>query len=133
MKAQMGLPDMKLPILYAMSYPGRIRSEFPRFDFLKYPKLSFELPDRELFRNLELAYIALRKCGNTTCVLNAANEAAVAAFLEKRISFLQMSSLIEYCLEYIVYINKPTYDDLVATHQETLILAEEQIMKLTNS
>jgi 1-deoxy-D-xylulose-5-phosphate reductoisomerase len=133
MKAQMGLPDMRLPILYAMSYPGRIHSEFPRLDFLKYPNLSFELPDKEVFRNLELAYMALRKGGNTTCVLNAANEAAVAAFLGNRIGFLQMPAVIEHCLEHISYIGKPSYDDLVATHQETLLLAEKQIIKLHNN
>src|SRR5436190_3672262 len=91
MKAQMGLPDMKLPIQYAMAYPQRVKNNFPRFDFLQYPNLSFEKPDLDTFTNLALAYEALNKGGNMPCVLNAANEIAVEAFLKDKISFTGMS------------------------------------------
>ncbi len=127
MKAQMGLPDMKLPILYAMAYPERIKSEFPRFDFMKYPQLTFEPPDRVLFRNLDLAYLALHKGGNAPCVLNAANEVAVSAFLANRINFLQMPDLIEYCLEKVHFIAQSSLSDLVSTHHETISVAEARL------
>ena len=99
MKAQMGLPDMKLPILYAMAYPVRISSDLPRFSFSDYPSLTFEAPDRELFRNLALAYHALERGGNMPCMLNAANEVAVQAFLEDEIRFLGCPQVIEQCME----------------------------------
>lgn len=95
MKAQMGLPDMKLPIQYALTYPDRIRNNFERFNFANYPSLTFETPDMKTFRNLELAYQALREGGNRPCVLNAANEVVVAAFLNDEVSFLGMSDIIE--------------------------------------
>lgn len=101
MKAQMGLPDMKLPIQYAIGYPDRIKSDFPRFDFLKYPSLTFEQPDRSTFRCLELAYEAMNKGGNSACVMNAANEVAVAAFLEDRIPFLRIAEVIEETMQTI--------------------------------
>lgn len=127
MKAQMGLPDMKLPIQYAMAYPQRIRSDFPRFDFLKYPQLTFEQADTKTFRNLALAYAAMNKGGNAACVLNAANEIAVDSFLKDRIGFLQMSDVVEKCLENVDFIAKPGYDDYVATDKEARRVASELI------
>lgn len=125
MKAQMGLPDMKLPIQYAMGYPQRLKSSFERFNFLDYPSLTFEKPDRETFRNLELAFIALEKGGNAACILNAANEVTVARFLKDEIGFLQIAEINEACLEKMAFIQKPTYQDYVATDQETRRLANE--------
>lgn len=127
MKAQMGLPDMRLPIQFAMSYPDRLISDFPRFDFLNYPSLTFEQPDKETFRNLALAFEALKMGGNKPCVLNAANEVAVEAFLNDKIGFLEMPELVERCLEKINYIGKPVYDDYVETDRETRKLAQEFI------
>ncbi len=127
MKAQMGLPDMRLPIQFAMSYPGRLKSDFPRFDFRNYPALTFEPPDTETFRNLALAFEALNKGGNKPCVLNAANEIAVDAFLKDKIGFLEMSGLVEHCLEKIDYISNPQYEDYVETDKLTRIKALELI------
>jgi len=98
MKAQMGLPDMKLPIQYALGYPNRLPSDFPRFDFLKYPTLTFEAADEETFTSLTLARQAMQKAGNMPCILNAANEIAVAAFLNDEIGFLQIPEIIESCM-----------------------------------
>ena len=127
MKAQMGLPDMKLPIQFALTYPNRLKSGFPRFDFANYPALTFEKPDTETFRNLALAFEALNKGGNMPCVLNAANEVAVAAFLKDQIGFLEMSELVERCLGKMDYIANPNYEDYVHTDTETRIRAEELI------
>jgi 1-deoxy-D-xylulose-5-phosphate reductoisomerase len=124
MKAQMGLPDMKLPIQYAFTFPGRIKSDFPRFDFLNYPNLSFEQPDKNSFPNLQLAFDAMAKGGNMPCVLNAANEIAVEAFLQDKTGFLQMSTLIEKCLGHISFIAKPTYEDYVNCDKETRAYAK---------
>lgn len=124
MKAQMGLPDMKLPIQYALGYPDRIRSDFPRFDFMNYPQLTFEKADTKTFRNLALAFEAMNKGGNSPCVLNAANEIAVAAFLKDQIGFLQMSDVVEKCMQSVPFVAKPTYDDYVATDKETRRTAE---------
>ena len=129
-KAQMGLPDMKLPILYALAYPKRIPSILPRFDFANYPQLTFERPDKEVFRNLSLAYGALQQGGNMPCVLNAANEAAVDAFLKEQIEFLQLPLVVEHCLQTITHIQKPGYDDYVQTHAETLAKAREYVKKI---
>src|SRR5687767_19875 len=120
-KAQMGLPDMRLPIQFALTYPDRLQSDFPRFDFAHYPALTFEKPDTETFRNLALAFEALNKGGNMPCVLNAANEVAVAAFLKDRIGFLEMSELVERCLGKMDYIANPKYEDYVHTDSETRI------------
>lgn len=125
LKAQMGLPDMKLPIQYAMAYPQRIKNNFPRFDFLNFPNLTFEKADMNAFPNLGLAYEALKKGGNMPCVLNAANEIAVQAFLEDKIGFLDMSEVIEKCLTKISYIQKPDYEAYVACDKETRLLASE--------
>ncbi len=125
MKAQMGLPDMKLPIQYAFTYPDRIPSHFPRFDFLKYPELSFEKADTSVFRNLGLAFDAMHKGGNMPCVLNAANEVVVQAFLEDRVGFLQMSDVIASCLDRMPFIKTPTVADYRQCDTETRLLAKE--------
>ena len=117
-KAQMGLPDMKLPIQYALGYPERLKSDFTRFDFTKYPSLTFELPDANNFRNLGLAFEALRLGGNRPCVLNAANEIVVEAFLNDKIGFLEMSHVIEQTLEKIPYIANPDYENYKQTNEE---------------
>lgn len=129
MKAQMGLPDMKLPIQYAMAYPQRIQSDFPRFDFLNYPQLTFEKADSNTFKNLELAYQAMKQGGNSACVLNAANEVVVDAFLKDKIGFLEMSDVIEKCLTQISFISKPTYENYVECDRETRQLAQSLIVK----
>lgn len=126
-KAQMGLPDMRLPIQFAMTYPDRLKTNFPRFDFINYPSLTFEQPDTETFRNLALAFEALNRGGNIPCVLNAANEVAVKSFLEEKISFLEMSRLVEQCLTKVDYIKNPRYEDYVNTDRETRIKALELI------
>jgi 1-deoxy-D-xylulose-5-phosphate reductoisomerase len=125
MKAQMGLPDMKLPIQYALGYPKRLDADFPRFNFMNYPSLSFEAPDKETFRNLQLAYEALEKGGNMPCILNAANEVAVQAFLEERIGFLALSETVEYTMQHCSFLPKPSYDDYVQTDAEARRIAEE--------
>ncbi|HMG91658.1 MAG TPA: 1-deoxy-D-xylulose-5-phosphate reductoisomerase, partial [Chryseolinea sp.] len=126
-KAQLGVPDMRLPIQFALSYPNRLKSDFPRFDFTNYPTLTFEKPDTETFRNLALAFEALERAGNMPCVLNAANEVAVAEFLKDRIGFLEMSDVVEKCLEKMHYIKTPAYDDYVNTDKETRIRAFELV------
>ena len=126
-KAQMGLPDMRLPIQFALTYPHRFKSQFPRFDFLNYPALTFEQPDLDTFRNLALAYAALEQGGNIPCVLNAANEVAVAEFLKEKIGFLQMSDVVEQCMSKIDYVKDPAYDDYVNTDKETRVKAYEII------
>lgn len=110
-KAQMGLPDMKLPIQYALAFPQRIANKFPRFDFRRNNALSFEEPDLRTFRNLSLATIALNKGGNLPCVLNAANEIAVYAFLKNRIGFLDMTDLIDKTMQHVNFIENPTLED----------------------
>lgn len=122
-KAQIGLPDMKLPIQYAMGFPNRIKSEFPRFNFIDYPNLSFEKPDIETFRNLGFAFEALEKGGNMACIVNAANEIAVAAFLHEKIGFLEMSDVIEKCMNSVDFIAKPSLEDYIETDKKTRINA----------
>ena len=126
-KAQMGLPDMRLPIQYALGYPNRIKCDFPRFSFLDYPNLTFEQPDMESFRNLQLAYDSLAAGGNKPCILNAANEIVVDAFLKDRVGFLEMSDVVANCLETISFVEQPGYDDYVATDEETRAKAIELI------
>ena len=123
MKAQMGLPDMKLPIQYALGFPKRLKSSFPRFSFLDYPSLDFEAPDLNKFKNLGLAYDALKKGGNQACVLNAANEIAVEAFLQDKINYLNIPDIVEDCMAKVVYMKQPSYEDYVMTDQETRQLA----------
>lgn len=127
MKAQMGLPDMKLPIQNALTYPYRRQNTFERFNFLDYPSLSFERADSATFRNLDLAYQALRAGGDRPCVLNAANEIAVAAFLADEISFLGMSDLIEATMCQLAAVHAPSLDDLIAIDKESRIVARELI------
>lgn len=127
MKAQMGLPDMKLPIQYALHYPYRLKSSFPRFDFAAYPSLTFEKPDLETFRNLAVAYEALEKGGNSACIVNAANEIAVEAFLGDKIRFLEISDIIIECVAKIKYIQNPAYADYVDTNEATRRFAMEMI------
>ncbi len=114
MKAQMGLPDMKLAIQYALTYPARLKTNFPRFNFMDYPSLTFEQADRKVFKNLDLAYRVMDLQGTAACALNAANEVAVAAFLENKISFLAISDLNEHVVEEMTNILSPKYDDFVA-------------------
>ncbi|KYG78333.1 MULTISPECIES: 1-deoxy-D-xylulose-5-phosphate reductoisomerase [Roseivirga] len=124
MKAQMGLPDMKLPIQYALGYPERLKSDFPRFNFLDYPELTFEQSDTKTFRNLQLAFDAMNKGGNMPCILNAANEVAVEKFLNDEIGFLEMSDLIAECMQKVSFIEKPSYDDYVLSDKQTRELAK---------
>lgn len=127
MKAQMGLPDMKLPIQYALSYPQRLTNNFPRFNFLDYPEMTFEKADTQTFRNLELAYEALREGGDRPCVLNAANEVAVEAFLREEISFLGMSDIIEETLCQVAAAQQLSLADYLAIDQESRLVARKLI------
>ncbi len=129
MKAQLGLPDMRLPIQFAMTYPDRLKTKFPRFDFQNYPALTFEKPDMETFRNLALAFESLNKAGNMPCVLNAANEVAVSEFLKEKVGFLEMSEIVEQCLAKMAYVANPSYEDYVDTDKETRIRAFEMVGK----
>lgn len=117
-KAQMGLPDMKLPIQYAMAFPNRIPNNFPRYDFKKPGTLSFEEPDMKTFRNLALAMEAMKQGGNMPCILNAANEIAVYAFLRNRIGFLDMTTVVEQTMQKIAFIEKPTLEEYFETDGE---------------
>ncbi len=124
-KAQLGLPDMKIPIQYALGFPNRLQNNFTRFSFLDHPSLSFEKPDLKTFRNLQLAYDAIEKGGNMPCVLNAANEIAVAGFLQDKIGFLNMSDLIADCMEKINFVPNPSLEDYIATNKETRMMANK--------
>jgi 1-deoxy-D-xylulose-5-phosphate reductoisomerase len=126
-KAQMGLPDMRLPIQYAFSFPSRVESDFERFDFLKYPALTFEKPNTKIFRNLALSYEALKRGGNWPCILNAANEVAVEAFLTEKIGFLQIPDIIETTLGRSTYIKAPELEDYFNTDLQARRVAQEQI------
>lgn len=129
-KAQLGLPDMKLPIQYAMAYPKRMANDFPRFNFMDFPNLSFEEADKKTFRNLDIAFFALNTGGNMPCVINAANEIVVAEFLKEQITFLRMSEIIEKCMSEIEFISKPSLEDYIETDRITRILANQFV---TNS
>ena len=126
-KAQLGMPDMRLPIQYAFSYPQRIKASFDRLDFSKMTELTFEQPDTNRFRCLALAYEALNKGGNMACIVNAANEVVVSAFLKDRIPFLRMSEVIEQSMAKVPFIQTPTYEDYVATDAEARRIAESLI------
>ncbi len=128
-KAQLGMPDMKLPIQYAITYPDRLKTNFPRFDFDLCSQFTFEKPDLERFRNLGYAYYAMEKGGNMPCILNAANEIVVAEFLKNNIGFLEMSDIIETVMSKSQFIEKPTYDDYVTTDTVTRIITSEIIKK----
>jgi len=127
MKAQMGLPDMKLPIQYALAYPNRLSSNFPRFNFLDYPSLTFEQPDMETFGNLGLAFKAMQRGGNMPCIMNAANEIAVAAFLNDKIKFLQIHEVIEQTMENAAFIEHPSLEQYIETDNEARALTKELI------
>jgi 1-deoxy-D-xylulose-5-phosphate reductoisomerase len=128
-KAQLGLPDMRIPIQYAMFYPTRMKNSLPRFSFANYPQLNFIAPDTEIFRNLALAYLALEKGGNMACVMNAANEVAVHAFLKGQLRFLEISQMIEQTMEKIAFIAKPGIDDYIGSDKEARIVAHEMLRK----
>lgn len=130
MKAQMGTPDMRLPITYALNYPERKSTSFPRFSFLDYPELTFEKPDIEIFRNLALAYRALQMGGNACCTLNASNEEAVRAFLCDRIGFMDIPEIIEKCLLAVPHIQDPSLEDYELTDREARKKAKELVKKL---
>jgi 1-deoxy-D-xylulose-5-phosphate reductoisomerase len=127
MKAQLGLPDMKLPIQFALTYPARFKTDFPRFNFMDYPQLTFEQPDRKVFKNLDLAYQAMADQGTAACALNAANEEAVAAFLDRKISFLEIGQLNEYCMQNVANILNPLYEDYVATDAKARAFVQQQL------
>ena len=129
MKAQMGVPDMKLPIHYALAYPNRVKSDFERFNFLKYPAFTFSGADTKSFRNLELAFSAMEKGGNLPCILNAANEIVVEAFLQDKIGFLQMSDVIEECMGKMQFIAQPTLNNYLETDAHTRIFANQLVTK----
>ena len=126
-KAQLGLPDMKLPIQYALGFPERLKNNFKRFDFFQHPNLTFEKPDTETFKNLALAYKAMEKGGNAPCVLNAANEIAVEAFLNNKIGFLNMFDLIGNCLEKTNFVKNPSLNDLVESNNEARQIAKKML------
>ncbi len=129
-KAQLGMPDMRLPIQYAFSYPQRVKSSFDRLDFSMMKELTFEQPDTKRFRNLAFAYEALHQGGNMACIVNAANEVVVAAFLKDQISFLGMSDVIEKAMQTVSFIKHPTYEDYVATDAEARRIAKELIFNI---
>ncbi|OAQ39942.1 1-deoxy-D-xylulose-5-phosphate reductoisomerase [Pedobacter psychrophilus] len=130
MKAQMGLPDMKLPIQYALAYPNRIKNDLKRFNFLDYPSLTFEQADMKTFRNLALAFVALEKAGNMPCIVNAANEVVVAEFLNERIGFLQMSEVIETCMAKLDFMKTPSFEDYFETDKQTRIFAKQLVTNI---
>lgn len=129
-KAQLGMPDMRLPIQYAFSYPQRIEASFPRIDWRTCTQLTFEQPDTKRFRNLALAYEALHQAGNMPCIVNAANEVVVSAFLHDQVSFLGMSNVIEQTMQRVSHITTPTYDDYVATDAEARRIAAELVLNI---
>jgi 1-deoxy-D-xylulose-5-phosphate reductoisomerase len=129
-KAQLGVPDMKLPIQYALAYPHRLPSHFDRLDFKQFHTLTFEEPDTSRFRNLNFAFEAIKKGGNMPCIMNAANEIAVAAFLQDKTGFLQMSDVIEETMQTGTFIATPSYEDYIQTNTEARIKAEELIKKI---
>lgn len=129
MKAQMGLPDMKLPIQYAMTYPERFKTAFPRFNFLDYPSLTFEQPDRDTFKNLDLAFKAMDEGGTSACALNAANEVTVQAFLDGKIGFLDIAEINRKTMESVANIQKPAYEDYVKVDEEARAKANELVTK----
>ncbi|MBN1186340.1 MAG: 1-deoxy-D-xylulose-5-phosphate reductoisomerase [Bacteroidales bacterium] len=127
MKAQMGLPDMKLPIQYALGYPKRVKSDFPRFNFLDYPNLTFEQPDLKNFRNLAISFEVMKRGGNLPCIMNAANEIAVEAFLKEKISFLMIPEIIEKTIEKASFVLHPSYNDYTESNMEARQIAESLI------
>jgi 1-deoxy-D-xylulose-5-phosphate reductoisomerase len=131
-KAQLGVPDMRIPILYSLTYPDRFTSDLPRLDFMDYPTISFREPDTKKFRNLSLAYYAIREGGNMPCILNAANEIAVRAFLDRKIGFIQMSDVLEYTMANSLYSKAPDLDFLEITDKNSREIASAFIKKHIN-
>jgi 1-deoxy-D-xylulose-5-phosphate reductoisomerase len=129
-KAQLGVPDMRVPILYALTYPDRLYSDLPRLDFKNYPTLTFADPDLKKFRNLSLAYDALKEGGNMPCILNAANEIAVNAFLAEKIGFMEMSDVVRYTMEHCLFSPSPDLDFLDITDLTARDIAMNYINKL---
>lgn len=129
MKAQMGLPDMKLPIQFALTFPARFKTDFPRFNFMDYPQLTFEKPDRTVFKNLDLAYRAMEMGGTAACALNAANEIAVEAFLNDQIGFLDIANINEATMMNVPVIQKPVYEDFVKSDAEARAFATALVTK----
>ena len=125
--AQMGIPDMRVPIQYALTYPERIKSDFKSTDFFQLSNLTFEKPDLDLFRNLSFAYNAIEKGGNTPCILNAANEIAVEGFLEDKITYLGMSDILEQTMARVSFVDKPSLEDYYATDEESRKISTELI------
>ena len=128
-KAQLGLPDMKLPIQYALGYPKRLQNDFPRFYFADYANLTFEAPDKATFRNLQLAYDALDAGGSAPCVLNAANEVAVAAFLRDEVGFLEMSEVLEHALNSVSHVAKPDLEQLFELDRAAREAAQDRVTR----
>jgi len=131
-KAQLGLPDMRLPIQYALMYPERVKNSFKRFSFIAYPEFTFEQPDRQTFRNLALAYHAMERGGNVPCILNAANEVVVAEFLKGKVGFLQMSDIIEETMQAVDHLPLPSLDDYMATDSKSREIATALVTKSKN-
>jgi 1-deoxy-D-xylulose-5-phosphate reductoisomerase len=131
MKAQMGLPDMKLPIQFALTFPDRFKTDFPRFDFMDYPQLTFEKPDREVFKNLDLAFKAMEMGGTAACILNAANEISVEAFLQEKIQFLDIAEINEATMLEVQMVHNAEYEDFVKSDELARICAEKIVKKLS--
>ena len=129
MKAQLGLPDMKLPIQYALTYPDRLPNKFPRFNFLDYPNLTFEQPDLKTFKNLQLAFEALKRGGNSPCIINAANEVVVDAFLHDKVDFVQMSDIIAETLQKCTFVESPSLEDYIFSDAQARRLTLDNIKK----
>ncbi|HRP90529.1 MAG TPA: 1-deoxy-D-xylulose-5-phosphate reductoisomerase [Edaphocola sp.] len=129
-KAQLGPPDIKFPIHFALNYPNRVSNDYQRFDFKSLSKFTFEQPDTKTFQSLQLGYEALQKNGNMPCILNAANEVAVAAFLDNKIGFLQISEIVENAMSKITFIEQPSFEDLRQTNEATINFAQEEIKNI---
>jgi 1-deoxy-D-xylulose-5-phosphate reductoisomerase len=133
MKAQMGLPDMKLPIQFALTFPDRFKTDFPRFNFIDYPQLTFEKPDREVFKNLDLAFKAMEMGGTAACILNAANEISVEAFLQEKIKFLDIADINEATMQEVHMVHNAQYEDFVKSDELARICAEKIVKALSKS
>ena len=129
MKAQMGLPDMKLPIQFALTFPDRFQTDFPRFNFMDYPQLTFEKPDRAVFKNLDLAFKAMEMGGTAACILNAANEVSVDAFLKDQIQFLEIAEINEKTMLGLNFVSNPAYEDYVESDRQARAFAQSLVKK----
>ena len=129
MKAQMGLPDMKLPIQFALTFPDRFQTDFPRFNFMDYPQLTFEKPDRAVFKNLDLAFKAMEMGGTAACILNAANEVSVEAFLKDQIQFLDIAEINEKTMLGLNFVQNPAYEDYVESDRQARAFAQSLVKK----